>query len=111
MATWDDSIAAGEAALGNLYRLQTAAMKAGNLAAQKALGNAISDLTYKLTQLQSLAIADDDTQIAALNAQLDRVTTAGQAALHDLTQLAQVLNDIAAAAKLLDTVIGTASKL
>lgn len=111
MAKWSDCIDKGETALTALYALQTVAMKSGNLAAQKALADDIDDLTYKLTQLQSLEIEDDDIQITALNARLDAVTQAGQEALKDIAKLTIVLGDIVAAAKVLDGVIGGGIKV
>jgi DNA repair exonuclease SbcCD ATPase subunit len=110
MADVDAAIDAGEQALNSLYALQTAAMKAGDLATQKALSDDIDDLTYKLTQLRSSEIAADDTQIAALSRQLDEVTASAQADMADLTRLNQVLSDVLTATKLLDAVIGAAPK-
>lgn len=102
MASVNDCINSGETALNALYALQTAAMKTGNLAAQKALEDDIDDLTYKLTQLRRQRIADNDVQINALNSQLAKVTTAAQDALSNLDQLSSVLSDVVAASQILD---------
>ena len=110
MAGLDDAIAKGETALNNLYALQTAAMKKGDVVTQKALEDDIDDFTYKLTQLQSLAITADDAQIATLNGPLDAVTRSAQSALADLSKLVNVLNNIVTAAKVLDGIIQTAAK-
>lgn len=105
MASLNDCINSGEAALNALYTLQTAAMKAGNLAAQKALEDDIDDLTYKLTQLRQQQIADDDARINSLNTQLAQVTTSAQSALQNLDQLTGVLNDIVTAAQILGGIL------
>jgi len=110
MPTIDDAINSGDVALNNLYALQTAAMKQGNLAAQKALADDIDGLTYKLTQLRGMAITANDSQIAALNAQLDKVTSSAKASLAQLDNLTKVLNDVVLAAKLIDSIIGLAIK-
>jgi hypothetical protein len=110
MADLDAAIGSGEQALTSLYALQTAAMKGGDLATQKALSEDIDNLTYKLTQLRGLAIAADDARIVALASQLDKVTDSATADLADLTKLNQVLSDVLAATKLLDAVIGTVPK-
>jgi polyhydroxyalkanoate synthesis regulator phasin len=86
MGHWDESTSAGQAALDGLYALQTAALKQGNLSTQKALEDDIDDLTYKLTQFRSLEIDEDETQITALNSQLDAVTATAKSALADLGQ-------------------------
>jgi ABC-type transporter Mla subunit MlaD len=109
MASVNDCINSGEAALNALYALQTAAMKAGNLAAQKALEDDIDELTYKLTQLRRQQIADNDAQINALNTQLGQVTTTAQAALNDLDELTAVLNDVVTASQILDGILGAAA--
>lgn len=109
--TWDASIAKGQAALDALYALTNAAMQSGNVAAQKALEDDVDDLTYKLTQLRSLAVDEDANQVTALNAQLDSVTTAAKASLANLDQLSTVLNNVVTAAKLLDSIIAVAAKI
>lgn len=109
MATVNDCINSGEAALNALYALQTAAMKTGNLAAQKALEDDIDDLTYKLTQLRRQQIADNDAQINALNIQLGQVSTSAQDALNKLDRLTDVLNDVVTASQLLDGILGVAA--
>lgn len=109
MASVNDCINSGEAALNALYALQTAAMKDGNLAAQKALKDDIDDLTYKLTQLRRQQIADNNAQINALNTQLAQVTTTAQDALNDLDELSTVLSDVVTAAQILDGILGIVS--
>ena len=110
MATTDDVILKGEAALTALYNLQKAAMKKGDLATQKALADDIDDLTYKLTQLQSLQVAADDEQIQALNNKLDAVTDSAKKSLARLNNITTVLGNVVAGAKLLDSVITAAMK-
>ncbi len=70
MASVNDCINSAEAALNALDGLQTAAMKEGDLATQKALEDDIDVLTNKLTQLRRQQIADNDALIDALNTQL-----------------------------------------
>ena len=110
MASVNDCINSGEAALGALYALQTAAMKAGNLAAQKALKTISMSFTYKLTQLRRQQIADNNAQINALNTQLGQVTTTAQTALNNLDQLSAVLSDVVSAAQTLDGILGMVAK-
>ena len=110
MATLQDSIDAGETTLNALYALQTAAMKAGALTAQKALGEDINDLTNKLTQLSNAQIADDDAQIDVLNAELSKVTDAAKAAAADLSQIDAVLVQVISAAKAIDGVLTAVAK-
>ena len=105
MATVDDAIASGQDALNNLYTLQINAVKAGDVATQKALEDDIDDLMYKLTQLTNQANAVDQTRIDALNTKLQAVTTTAKAAEADLSTMSEVLNDIVAAAKLIDQVL------
>lgn len=106
MASVNDCINSGEAALNALYALQTAAMKVGNLAAQKALEDDIDDLTYKLTQFRQQQIAGFNAQIDALNAQLGQVTASAQAALQNLDKLTGVLNNLVAASHVLGGILG-----
>jgi hypothetical protein len=106
MASVNDCINSGETALNALYALQTTAMKAGNLAAQKALEDDIDDFTYKLTLLRRQQIADNDAQINALNTQLGQITTTAQDALNKLDELTEVLNDVVTASQILDRIIG-----
>jgi hypothetical protein len=106
MASVNDCISSGETALNALYALQTAAMKAGNLSAQKALEDDIDELTYKLTQLRRQQIADDNVQINALNTQLGEVTTSAQDALNNLDELNAVLNDVVTASQILNGILG-----
>src|SRR5271154_2186721 len=100
----DDAIAKGEAALNTLFAVQIAAAKAGKDGAA-GLQDQIADLRYKLTQLRGQAITATAEQIAALNAQLDKVTAAATSALTDLGELSTVIGDITAAAKLADGLI------
>jgi hypothetical protein len=106
MATLQDSIDQGEAALQQLYQLQTQAMKAGDLTTQKALGDDINDLTYKLTQLKNEQIADDDASIDKINAQLSKVVEAAKAAQGDFSKVSDVLGAVISAAKVIDSVLG-----
>jgi polyhydroxyalkanoate synthesis regulator phasin len=106
MASVDDCIKSGEASLSALYTLQTDAMKAGNIAAQKALKDDIDDLTYKLTLLRRQEIDDDNAQINALNAQLGQVTATAQTALKSLDHLSDVLADVVGATSTLDGILG-----
>lgn len=108
MASVNDCINSAEAALNALYALQTAAMKAGNLAAQKALEDDIDELTYQLTQLRRQQIADNDAQINILNTQLAQVITTAQNALTNLDELTAVLNDVVTASKVLDGILAAA---
>lgn len=105
MASLNDCINSGESALNALYALQTAAMKAGNLAAQKALEDDIDELTYKLTQLRQQQIADDNDKINSLNAQLGQVTASAQNALQDLNKLTGVLNGVVTATQILSGIL------
>lgn len=111
MATVNDCINSGEAALNALYALQTASMKAGNLAAQKALEDDIDELTYKLTQLRRQQIAENDAQINALNTQLGQVSTTAQNSLKNLDQLTDVLKDVVTASQVLDGILGVAASV
>ena len=108
MASTDDCIRSGEVALNALYALQTAAMKSGNLAAQKALSDDINNLNYNLTQLQCQQIADNDTKINALNSQLDQVTKTAQNAINNLDQLTTVLQNVVTATRILDGILQAA---
>lgn len=105
MASLNDCINSAESALNALYALQTAAMKAGNLAAQKALEDDIDDMTYKLTRLRQQEIADDDARINSLNTQLAQVTVSAQKALQDLNKLTGVLNDVVTATQILSGIL------
>src|ERR1700710_3028169 len=107
MLNWNDCLSNGEKALAKLYAMQAKAMQTGNMAAQKALGDDINDLTYKLTQARALQIQQDDDQIVVLNAKLVAVTQAGQAVVNDIKKLNQVLANIVAAVKILDSIIST----
>jgi hypothetical protein len=109
MASVNDCINSSETTLNALYALQTAAMKAGNLAAQKALEDDIDDLTYKLTQLRRQQIADNDVQINALDTQLGQITTSAQGALNNLDELTTVLHGVVTAAQILDRILAAAA--
>ncbi|RDS84887.1 hypothetical protein DWU98_02730 [Dyella monticola] len=108
MASISDCTASGEAALNALYALQTAAMKSGNLVAQKALKDDTDDLTYKLTQLHRQQIAVNDVQIASLTGQLNQVTQAAQQAVDQLNELDNVLDYVVKASQVLAGVLGAA---
>ncbi len=103
------AIASGNAALSALYSLQVAAMKQGDLASQKALKDDIDDLTYKLTQLNAVQINADQTQIDALGKSLDALTQQANASLAKLSNLTAVLQTAVNVAKLIDTVLQTAT--
>src|ERR1700722_3322411 len=107
---FDRSIASAQAALDKLHALELAAMKNGDLATMNALQGDSNDLTLKLAQLRALAVDDDDAQIAALNKQLDAVTKSATDAQAGLGKLTSVLNNILAAANLLDFIIAEIPK-
>ncbi len=106
MASLDDCINSGEASLNALYGLQTAAMKAGDLATQKALKDDIGSLTDRLTQLRRQDIEDNDKQINILNTQLGLVTAAAQNAQDNLHELSDVLSEVVTAVHTLDGILG-----
>jgi hydrogenase maturation factor HypF (carbamoyltransferase family) len=109
MAGIDDTINKAETALNGLYGLQQAAMKKGDVATQKALESDVDELLHKLTQLRSQQINANQTQIDALNVQLDKVTAAAQGSMDSLDKVSAVLNAVDAAAKLIDKILSVAA--
>jgi capsule polysaccharide export protein KpsE/RkpR len=108
---YDASITCAQAALDKLHALQLQAMSNGDLATMNALQGDSNAMTLKLTQLRALAVADDDAQIAALNAKLDAVTKSITDEMSSLGSLATVLNNILAVSKLLDSIIAAIPKV
>jgi len=106
---YDACIESAQAALDKLSDLETAAMKKGDLATVNSLQDDSDALTLKLTQLRALAVDDDDKQIAALNKQLDAITTQAKAALTDISKLTSVLSNTITATKLIDSIITIAA--
>jgi hypothetical protein len=104
-ASADDATTKGETSLNTLYALQIAAVKSGDIVTQKALGDDISRLMYQLTQFRNQVIVTDQTQIDALNTQLDKVTSTAQAAEVNLRDLAVVLSNLVMASKILDSLL------
>lgn len=111
MSAKDDAIATGNTALNNLYALMNAALAAHDATTQARVQSSIDDLTDKLDQLNKAAIAADDARLGPLNTQLNQVTTSATAAMADLSTTITVLNDVAAAAKLIDGILGIVAGL
>jgi chromosome segregation ATPase len=111
MSQLDDARAAAQKSLKSLRALMSTALAAPGNTDLTPLQQQIDDMTFKVNKLNHAAIAVDDARLATLNAQLDKVTQAATAAEADLGKLQTVLDDAAAAAKLIDTIAGIVTKI